>query len=211
MTFTDKQIAMLMQPMPREHVATREGGGGKSLSYIEGHLVMREMNEIFGPGGWSYECEATQVAAAEGVGKSGKPQWRVTYTSRCVLVVGSCRIADYGAGHGIDADFGAAIESAIKEAATDSLKRCCKTLGDRLGLALYDKQQRNVADAQPKSVEPAVVSALILRFEAVKTRPQWDAACVEMKELWPTMDGAQQQAVTMTMDKVKARASKAAA
>lgn len=211
MSFTDEQRKALGQPMPREHVATREGGGGKALSYIEGHLVMREMNDIFSAGGWSYECEATQVVAAEGVSKSGKPQWRVTYTSRCVLVVGACRIADYGAGHGIDADLGAAIESAIKEAATDSLKRCCKTLGDRLGLALYDKQQRNVADAAPAGVEAAVVAALIRRFEAVKTRADWDAAAAEMKALWPAMDGGQQEAITKTMAMVKARASKAAA
>jgi hypothetical protein len=49
-----------------------------------------------------------------------------------------------GAGHGIDTDLGQAHESALKEAETDAMKRALMTFGNAFGLALYDKQQREV-------------------------------------------------------------------
>jgi len=52
-----------------------------------------------------------------------------------------------GAGHGIDVDLGQAHESAIKEAETDAMKRALMTFGNPFGLALYDKQQRQVSTA----------------------------------------------------------------
>jgi hypothetical protein len=52
-----------------------------------------------------------------------------------------------GAGHGIDADLGQAHESAIKEAETDAMKRALMTFGNQFGLALYDKQQREVTSS----------------------------------------------------------------
>ena len=63
-----------------------------------------------------------------------------------------CRLTDViregsGAGHGIDADLGQAHESAIKEAETDAMKRALMTFGNPFGLALYDKQQREVTSS----------------------------------------------------------------
>jgi hypothetical protein len=52
-----------------------------------------------------------------------------------------------GAGHGIDVDLGQAHESAIKEAETDAMKRALMTFGNPFGLALYDKQQRQVTSS----------------------------------------------------------------
>jgi recombination DNA repair RAD52 pathway protein len=128
-----------------------------------------------------------------------------------VLVVGACRIADYGAGHGIDSDLGAAIESAIKEAATDSLKRCCKTLGDRLGLALYDKQQRNVADAAPAGADPVAFESLTIKYRSAKTRADWEAAKAAMTAMWPSMTADQQAAMTATINSERARIAQKAA
>lgn len=208
MSFTDEQKRALRQPMPREHVATRDGGGGKALSYIEGHLVMREMNDIFDPGGWSYDCTPTLVCEYEAQGKNGGPQWRVTYTSRCILKVRDCTIVDVGAGHGIDRDRGSAHESAIKEAATDSLKRCCKTLGDRLGLALYDKQQARVVDTVA-TVSAHDVEALINGWSSVTTRGEWDAANAATKALWQMMDDAQRADVTKAIEIARGRGKQA--
>lgn len=58
-----------------------------------------------------------------------------------------------GAGHGIDADLGQAHESALKEAETDAMKRALMTFGNPFGLALYDKQQRQVIDTTPQRAE----------------------------------------------------------
>jgi len=52
-----------------------------------------------------------------------------------------------GAGHGIDVDLGLAHESALREAETDAMKRALMTFGNPFGLALYDKQQRQVTSS----------------------------------------------------------------
>jgi len=56
-----------------------------------------------------------------------------------------------GAGHGIDVDLGQAHESALKEAETDAMKRALMTFGNPFGLALYDKQQRQVTTTSTES------------------------------------------------------------
>ena len=56
-----------------------------------------------------------------------------------------------GAGHGIDRDLGQAHESAIEEAETDAMKRALMTFGNTFGLALYDKDQTNVAEEVDES------------------------------------------------------------
>jgi hypothetical protein len=83
-----------------------------------------------------------------------------------------------GAGHGIDADCSQTHESALKEAETDATKRALMTFGNAFGLALYDKQQRQVSDAkavaapqkQPphQPLSPVVITALQERIKALK-------------------------------------------
>jgi hypothetical protein len=94
-----------------------------------------------------------------------------------------------GAGHGIDVDLGQAHESAIKEAETDAMKRALMTFGNPFGLALYDKQQRQVSTAggqgvgpqrpavqrpsasRPPSVAPAVATASPVQARVPATAP----------------------------------------
>jgi hypothetical protein len=52
-----------------------------------------------------------------------------------------------GAGHGIDFVLGRAHESALKEAETNAIKRALMTIGNPFGLALHDKQQREVTSS----------------------------------------------------------------
>ena len=59
-----------------------------------------------------------------------------------------------GAGHGIDMDLGQAHESALKEAETDAMKRALMTFGNPFGLALYDKQQRQVSNSPGQGDRP---------------------------------------------------------
>ncbi len=80
-----------------------------------------------------------------------------------------------GAGHGIDSDLGLAYESALKEAETDATKRALMTFGNPFGLALYDKQQRQVSSAaaattvtvDDTSLEPVVIAGLHERIKAL--------------------------------------------
>ena len=178
MTITDEQRKALAEPLPRSEVRTREGGGGKSLSYVEGWWVIAQLNAIFGSGGWSYDASDTRETV-----RLQRPdgRWEVAFTARCRLTVGDCTIADVGHGNGLDKLCGAAIEKAEKEAATDSLKRCAKSLGMRLGLALYDKEQEHVAEETPPP--PAVDRALDARVLR-----DWEAMPRdELRAAWPTL------------------------
>ena len=165
-TFSTEQIASLSAPLDRAKVRQREQGRSK-VSYLEGWQVIAEANRIFGFDGWQRETiEVRCVSQAERtIGRDQRPGWGVTYTARVRVTVGGPTSAaavireGCGAGHGIDADLGQAHESALKEAETDAMKRALMTFGNPFGLALYDKQQREVTHSAGESSAPLAASA----------------------------------------------------
>ncbi len=151
--FSPAQLAALAAPLDRANVRQREQGRGR-VSYLEGWQVIAEANRIFGFDGWQRQTIAVRcVAQAERpIGREQKPGWGVTYTARVRVTVIAGGLTPLvregsGAGHGIDVDLGQAHESALKEAETDAMKRALMTFGNPFGLALYDKQQRQVSTA----------------------------------------------------------------
>jgi recombination DNA repair RAD52 pathway protein len=181
MTITDEQRRMLDEDLPASAVAQRTQAG-VTLSYVQGWWVIGEMNRIF-PGGWSYEVDTAECYRAEEPSERGT-RWRVTYRARCVLRVGDVVIADVGHGHGIDRQLGLAIESAEKEAATDALKRAAKSLGWRLGLALYDRTQEHVAD----DTAPQPQAQRASEADERRVLEAWDAMSdQEKRAVWPTL------------------------
>jgi DNA recombination protein Rad52 len=161
--FTPEQVEALSKPLDRANVKTRKQGGSE-VSYIEGYHAENEANRIFGYDGWDRET-VFQACVMERARKIGKGQyekdgWGVTYIARVRITIqaGDRRVVreGSGAGHGIDADLGQAHESALKEAETDAEKRALKTLGNQFGQALYDKEQRDVADRPPSSVSTMI-------------------------------------------------------
>jgi hypothetical protein len=123
---------------------------------LEGWVAIREANRIFGFDGWQRETiELRCVAESQRpIGRDQKPGWGVTYIARVRIRLGSQASGatslvreGSGAGHGIDVDLGLAHESALKEAETDAMKRALMTFGNPFGLALYDKQQRQVTSS----------------------------------------------------------------
>jgi DNA recombination protein Rad52 len=160
-SFTTDQIAALAAPLDRAHVRSRRQGGS-SVSYIEGWVAIAEANRIFGFGGWQRETiELTCVSQAERpIGRDQRPGWGVTYTARVRITVAAGDSTPViregcGAGHGIDVDLGQAHESALKEAETDAMKRALMTFGNPFGLALYDKEQRQVSGGGSRVAAPA--------------------------------------------------------
>lgn len=139
---------------------------GRSLDYIEGWFAISEANRIFGHSEWDRETVVLdQVRPAEIVtvtdkyGKA-KDQWRVGYMAKVRITVranGSFATREgTGFGSGAMGDLGDAIESAIKEAETDAMKRALMTFGNPFGLALYDKTRANVGpEEQPEPAKPA--------------------------------------------------------
>jgi DNA recombination protein Rad52 len=149
--FTPEQLASLAKPLDRARVKTRKQSG-KTLSYIEGWHAIAEANRIFGFGAWDRETLETRCVSERErmIGRENpKPGWGVTYTARVRIRVGAIVRDGWGAGQGIDVDLGLAHESALKEAETDAMKRALMTFGNPFGLALYDKEQREVAEPQP--------------------------------------------------------------
>ena len=152
--FTEKQLEALNEPLSQQVVKTRSQSG-RSLSYIEGWWAIHEANRIFGFGGWDQELVDVKCVSERErkIGRDQKSGWGVSYVATVRVNVNGVKREGVGAGHGIDADLGLAHESAIKEAATDAMKRAFMTFGNQFGLALYDKDQRNVED-RPPSLEP---------------------------------------------------------
>jgi DNA repair and recombination protein RAD52 len=144
---TDQQKNALSAPLDRSHVKERSQSG-RSLSYIEGWHAIAEANRIFGFDGWHREMVESRCVSERPrkIGRDGRDGWSVSYVARVRVIVGDIIRDGMGAGHGIDADCGLAHESAIKEAETDAMKRALMTFGNPFGLALYDKEQKQVAD-----------------------------------------------------------------
>ncbi len=72
-----------------------------------------------------------------------------------------------GSGHGRGNTPGEAHESALKEAETDAMKRALTTFGNPFGLALYDKEQREVR-GKPRKQRQAnglILSWIVLSAE----------------------------------------------
>jgi DNA repair and recombination protein RAD52 len=146
MAFNPDQINDLRAPLNRENVKSRSQAG-RSLSYLEGWKAIDEANRIFGFDGWERETldlsllgEPRLVGDKYRVGYRARVRIRVFAGDR-TLVRDGC-----GFGSGIDKDLDQAHESALKEAETDAMKRGLMTFGNPFGLALYDKEQRNVVD-----------------------------------------------------------------
>ena len=181
--FSPEQIAALSAPLDRAKVQTRSQAG-RSLAYLEGWQAIAEANRIFGFDGWQRETIAVLCVSERErtLGSSNRAGWGVTYTARVRIRVGEVIREGSGAGHGIDADLGQAHESALKEAETDAMKRALMTFGNPFGLALYDKQQREVtssatpaSNANPSS-RPAEVA------------PRRESQSTAHAEIDPTLD-----------------------
>jgi DNA recombination protein Rad52 len=153
--FSPEQLAALSAPLDRAKVQTRSQAG-RSLAYLEGWQAIAEANRIFGFDGWQRETIAVKCVSERErtLGSSNRAGWGVTYTARVRIRVGEVIREGSGAGHGIDVDLGQAHESALKEAETDAMKRALMTFGNPFGLALYDKQQREVTNSASPHERP---------------------------------------------------------
>jgi DNA repair and recombination protein RAD52 len=233
MTFTNAQIELLTAPLDKANVKSRSQAG-RSLSYIEGWKAIEEANRIFGFGEWDRETvEIRQLGEPREV--EGK--YRVAYMARVRVTVrtnewmvcedGRGRPATAGRilrdgcgyGSGIDRDLGSAHESAIKEAETDAMKRALMTFGNPFGLALYDKEQRNVSDEAapaPKRASAVPTSTPLPEGVGTKTDMTADtliaalklATSIEDLNKWGNSDATQVQIGDLsTMEAARVRAA----
>ena len=154
--FSPEQIASLSAPLDQSKVSILDKQApppprNSRFFYLEGWHVIAEANRIFGFDGWQRQTISCRcvVEKERAIGQNQKTGWGVTYTARVRVTVTAGSLPPLiregsGAGHGIDVNLGQAHESAMKEAETDAMKRALMTFGNQFGLALYDKQHREV-------------------------------------------------------------------
>ena len=131
---------LLEKPFPQEQIKQRIGTYGTVLDYVEGHTVIKRLNDAF-DGKWSFEILRCKILekedevvvlgrlSAEGVVKCQFGSSRIT------------RAKDSGEIISLADD--------LKAAATDSLKKCATMLG--VGLHLYngDKSLHDSGEREP--------------------------------------------------------------
>ena len=191
--FTQDQKNELSKPLNKAHVKERSQSG-RSLSYIEGWHAIAEANRIFGFDGWDRQTIEIKLVAERPrkIGRDGRDGFSVSYIVRVRILIGDLIRDGLGAGHGIDTDLGLAHESAIKEAETDAMKRALMTFGNPFGLALYDKEQKNVVD--DKLSVPAAVNTLLDQIDKLETPSglkNWWKAGAEWRESHDIVKGTE--------------------
>jgi recombination DNA repair RAD52 pathway protein len=144
-----QQQEILIKGINANRIAKRQGGGGKSLSYLEAWDVKAHLIRIFGFGEWSWDVLTSDLAfEQESNGKwnvgykvSGQLRIHTTRATYTEAAVGSATLGQRGEAH----------DMAIKTAESDALKRAAINLGDQFGLSLYNNG----------AVAPVVVKTLI--------------------------------------------------
>ena len=134
LTSTQKEI--LLKGINANRIAKRQGGGGRSLSYLEAWDVKAHLIRIFGFGEWSWDVSQAELAfESESNGKwnvgykvVGKLHIHSTQATYTEAAVGSATLPQRGEAH----------DMAIKTAESDALKRAAINLGDQFGLSLYN-------------------------------------------------------------------------
>jgi DNA recombination protein Rad52 len=165
----------LEQPIPRDEVSQRSGGGSKALPYLATWKVIDLLNEAFGNLGWDSETVSnTHVNFTD---SSAKPTYVAKVRIKALVKVADgqfLHIVKEGTGYGVDKSGQNPHELASKEAESDALKRAAMKFGKRLGLALYDKTQEFISDekTQDKAREvSAPASPGPARVEGVRSEP----------------------------------------
>lgn len=155
MGFTNTTTRKLRAKLNGDNIRTREWNG-KTLSYIEGWHALSEANRIFGFDGWNRETVELKCI----VESSTRQAPHCAYIARVRISVqaGEEQVVREGTGAGYTAAASLAEAHALaaKEAETDATKRALATFGNPFGLALYDREQKNVRRAKAPVAKPVL-------------------------------------------------------
>src|SRR5262245_833029 len=141
-----------MKPLRSARIASRQQGG-KTLSYLEAWDVKAHLTRIFGFCNYDEEVLTTipvfERQVTIGTGSNAKDgiecAWMVTLqlTIRDHKGRQLCRHTESAVGSATGSvNYGDLHDNAVKQAASDALKRCAINLGTQFGLSLYDDGAR---------------------------------------------------------------------
>lgn len=136
----ERSCDLLGKALGPEFIADRQGPGGARLQYLKGGSAVQLANFIFGHDGWSSECrDRSHEVRREG------EEWIVdaVCTTRVTWWKPHQTVWHDGTGTGSKTSKrckGEALDVAVKEAETDSLKRALKLFGEALGNCLYHQE-----------------------------------------------------------------------
>jgi DNA recombination protein Rad52 len=156
--FDDKQTKLLARPLAQARVRPLEANGrpvlrdGKPVYYMEAWDLIEQANAIFGFGNWSRETVSVEAIHAPVMRENERDAHKSVVVAsfwakvRITVTDGSRSIVREGCGAATSYQktMGESVEMAIKSAETDAMKRALMTFGNQFGLALYDKEHRNV-------------------------------------------------------------------
>jgi DNA recombination protein Rad52 len=164
--------------------AVRPAPKGKFGDYVDGYHVISEANRIFGNGGWSYEITRLSETHRAAVKTDRGDQVRVSFLCTVKVRVGETfkEGSAVGMGSGKPDNLGDVIESAVKEAETDALKRALRTYGNTFGLALYDKSRENVGYDLPPFDAAGCQERLLSRVAKATGRAELEAIWADETE-----------------------------
>jgi len=125
-----------MKPLNPSRIAKRQGGGGRSLSYLEAWDVKAHLIRIFGFGGWSWDVISVEQAFED----ESNGKWNVGYrvAGRLMIPILDCTYTEAAVGSATLPQRGEAHDMAVKTAESDAIKRAAINLGTQFGLSLYN-------------------------------------------------------------------------
>lgn len=159
-TVNAEQYEQLMKPLNSTRVATRQQGG-KQISYLESWDVRAHLIRIFGFGNFDLETLSAALLYQRDVevGSSKSPGWEVAWSVTMQLTVYAvneedskrfapkeeiARYSETAVGSAVGSvNLGDLHDNAVKQGASDALKRCAINLGTQFGLSLYDNGTRS--------------------------------------------------------------------
>lgn len=161
-TFQEIQ-PLLKAALAPERIYQRDGGRGRTLSYIKGHDAINTMNLIFDEDGWETDNDIP-IMDAQIPYQNSKGQEKTSVFYKCRVSVTFHMLDHEGSvysrthtdvGIGISSDLDPqSMETAIKDSVTDGLKRCLRKLGNQFGNSLYDTENSPALDFQRRSSGP---------------------------------------------------------
>jgi recombination DNA repair RAD52 pathway protein len=163
---TSTQIDQLLKGVNPNRVASRRGGGGKSLAYMEAFDIKAHMIRMFGFAEWSWDVLSCELAYAFGptdTSKNHEVGYRVI--GRLTIHATGATYTEAAVGMASLPSVGEAHDMACKTAESDAFKRAAINLGDNFGLSLYKNGQ----------TAPVVIDTL------VRPVPQAEAAKEDSK------------------------------